>query len=170
MKRFVLTLLVAGVMTVPNLLAQERCQVGDLEDYYGEALDEEYKIHLKALEIAEGLFRGPMMKEGRSADVASFRDRFNADRDIELRDLQRLVRKHLFDDSTEFQELFARLEKNEGAAKATAKIRDSIYSAYGFKPKRVSDEKLDACLVASGHAELVVTRAIVDFMERENLD
>lgn len=159
-----------SIATTAGATMQARCSVTDLEEYYGEDLDEEYKIDREALAIAEGLFEGPLMKEGRGEDVAPLRQKFVDDRDIEVQELQRLVRRHLYGSEGEFSELFARLSDRRGPEAAANRLRDSIYEAYGFVPKRRRDAKVDACLIERERAHLVVTKAIVSFMERRNLD
>ena len=109
MKKLAFLFFAATLMSAMLSEAQTRCSVKDFEEYYGEALDEEYKIDREALAIADGLFSGPLMKQGRAADVEAFRGRFVTNRDMEIEELQEMVRNHLYGKSREFRDLVTNL-------------------------------------------------------------
>jgi hypothetical protein len=141
----------------------------ELKNYIGQKLDRKYKGHREAKNIAEMLYEGPLMRdadaEGRDALTRLF------DKTLDVREISEIVRGHIYGKSDEFYDLLKELEKKyEGDEReASFKLLDSIYDAFRYRPYNREEEDFDACLILDRKADLVITKALVDWMERHDL-
>jgi hypothetical protein len=169
--------LVVAALSVSLALAEqsrrtrrESCVVDSVEEYYAVELDKDYDTRYHAEEMAEALFLGPLMREGDKEGLDHLAGVIRK-RKIELRELQKIVRSHLYGDSDEFRELIQELtEKYKDSREAGFRILESIYDAFDYDEASPAEEDFDVCLILDRKAHLVVTKALVDYMERNDLD
>jgi hypothetical protein len=172
-----LVLLGVAVVSAPLVPAEqgrsvrrESCVVDNVEEYYTVELDKDYDTRYHAEEIAESLYLGPLMREPDKEGLRSLADIIRK-KELELKELQRMVRNHLYGESDEFRELIQKLtEKYKDSREAGFKILDSIYDAFDYDESSPAEEDFDVCLILDRKAHLVVTKVLVDYMERNDLD
>ena len=89
-----------------------------------------------------------------------------------IRELEQTIQGHLYGDSDEFRDKLRKLEdRYRGDEREAAfKIVGSVYKAFPYRPESPREEDFDACLVTDRRAYLVVTKVLVEWMERHNLD
>jgi hypothetical protein len=168
---------VVGVLSVPLVpaeqgrsLRRQACVVDDVEEYYTVELDKDYDTRYHAEEIAEALYLGPLMREPDKEGLRSLADGIRK-KELELRELQRLVRGHLYGESDEFRELIQTLtERYKDRREAGFKILESTYDAFDYDESSPAEEDFDVCLILDRKAHLVVTKVLVEYMERNDLD
>jgi len=142
------------------LTAQERrCTVRDVEDYYGEELDQELDTRQNAERIAEALYSGALMREGTRQELSELAAQLGR-RDLELSRVERIVEEVIHQGADEITLLVERLSRREGSDKAARRILDSIHDAFGYRAGSSREEDFDMCLILEGEAHLVVTKAL----------
>lgn len=175
--RMVTGVLLALWVAAPMLDAEQgrqrrgdNCVVDDLKEYYAEKLDKDYDTRFHANEMAEALYLGPLMREGEKEGLKSLAQLIRKKK-LEIRELQGIVRSHLYGDSDEFRDRITELtEKYKDRTEAGYKILDSIYDAFDYTEASPAEEDFDVCLILDRKAHLVVTKVLVDYMERSKLD
>jgi hypothetical protein len=151
-------------------MRRQSCVVENVEDYYAEELDKDYDTRYHAEEIAEALYLGPLMREG-DKDGISYLAGVIRKKELELGELQRIVRSHLYGESDEFRKLVQKLrEEYKDSREAGFRILDSIYDAFDYYGASPAEEDFDVCLILDRKAHLVVTKVLVGYMKRNKLD
>jgi hypothetical protein len=144
--------------------------VESVEEYYAVELDKDYDTRYHAEEIAEALYLGPLMREGDKEGLEHLADVIN-NKKMELKELQKIVRGHLYGESDEFRELIQKLtEKHKDSTEAGFRLLESIYDAFDYDEASPAEEDFDVCLILDRKAHLVVMKVLVDYMERNDLD
>ena len=175
--RFLLVLFCVGFVCESFASEQRRrrradqCRVDDVEAYYRVELDKDYDTRRHAEEIAELLYDGPLMREGDDAGVGNLSGLFRK-RELEVQEAERMVRSHLYGDSDEFRTRLRETaeEYDDDEREAAFTVLESIYDAFDYRSESPSEEDFDACLIQDRKAYLVVTKVLVDWMERKDLD
>ena len=90
---------------------------------------------------------------------------------IEIREVGDIVRGHLYGESDEFHDLFKEQQKkyDDDEREAAFKMLDKIYDVFGYRPYNRDEEDFDACLIRDRKADYLVTKVLVDWMERHDL-
>ncbi len=149
----------------------DECRVEDVEEYYGEELKKDYDTRGRSRAIAAMLYEGPLMREADPEGLAYLSDLIN-DRKMRIREIEQTIQGHLYGDSDEFRDKLRKLEDSYGGddREAAFKIVASVYKVFRYRPESPREEEFDACLVMDRRAYLVVTKILVEWMERHNLD
>ncbi len=152
--------------------AYDDCRVSgkeELKNYIGQKLDRKYNGHREANNIAGMLYEGPLMREADEEGRDSLTLLF--DKTIEVREVSEVVKGHIYGKSDEFHDLLKELvKKYDGDEReASFKLLDSIYGAFRYRPHNREEEDFDTCLILDRKADLVITKVLVDWMERHNL-
>lgn len=149
----------------------DECRVEDVEEYYGEELKEDYDTRGRSRTIAEMLYAGPLMREADPEGLEYLSDLIN-DKKMRIRDLEQTIQGHLYGDSDEFRDKLRELRDDYGGdeREAAFEVVGSVYKAFRYRPESPREEEFDACLVMDRRAYLVVTKVLVEWMERRGLD
>ena len=141
----------------------------ELKNYIGQKLDRKYNGHREANSIAGMLYEGPLMREADDEGRDSLTLLF--DKTIDVREVSEVVRGHIYGRSDEFHDLLNDLvKKYDGDEReASFKLLDSVYDAFRYRPHNREEEDFDACLILDRKADLVITKVLVDWMERHDL-
>lgn len=150
---------------------RERCRVDDVEEYYRAELDEDYDTRRHSEEIAEMLYDGPLMRQGDDAGVRNLSGLFRK-KELSVREAERTIRSHLYGDSDEFRSTLRDTaeEYDDDEQEAAFTVLESIYDAFDYRSESSNEEDFDACLIEDRKAYLVVTKVLVEWMERKDLD
>jgi hypothetical protein len=140
------------------------CGVHDAGQYYDVSPDRTYDMRQSAESIAQALYRGPLMREGKPWGIANLMRSLDGEQ-IPVRRIQKIIREHLYGESDEFRNLLARLEDRYGTEEASHRILKSLCMAFGLTPRSRDVAARDACLTANGKAHWVVTKMIVAYLE-----
>lgn len=149
--------------------SEETCIVRDSKRYYGVDLDESFDTRRNAEPIAEALYRGPLMREPDPLGLANLSGLLSKE-EIQLHEIERIVRSHLYGASDEFQKLLEARTEETSAEEASQRMAASIYRAFSGSEVRGPDRDLDICLIRRGMAHYVVTKAVVHYLENRGLD
>jgi hypothetical protein len=179
MKRFALLVLVTNILTgtlwagnarqSPYREDDRACRISDMKEYYGHKLSTKYDTRRVTKDIAGMLYEGPLMRKGDEGGVNALAKLFDKEK-IEIREVGDIVRGHLYGESDEFHDLFKEQQKKyDDEREAAFKILDKIYEVFGYRPYNRDEEDFDVCLIRDRKADYVVTKVLVDWMERRNL-
>lgn len=180
MERLTLLVLVASMVPVPLWAENAQrsryreddrsCRVSNMNEYYGHKLSTKYDTRRVTKDIAEMLYEGPLMRQGDESGVKALAKLFEKEK-IEIRNVGDIVRGHLYGESDEFHDLFKEQQKkyDDDEREASFRILDHVYDVFDYRPYNRDEEDFDACLIRDRKADYVVTKVLVDWMERRNL-